>query len=68
MRVLPEKPRRLLAFVGVLVVVFAGELWYRHWSPTHSLATAHYAIRSSAKPEETRQMADAVELLHAAYL
>lgn len=43
MRFLPEKPRRLLAVVGVLVVVVAGETWYRHWSPTHSLDTAHYA-------------------------
>lgn len=43
MRFLPEKPRRLLAVGGVLVVVVAGETWYRHWSPTHSLDTAHYA-------------------------
>jgi hypothetical protein len=67
MRFLPDKPRRLLTLAGVLALIVAGEVWYRHWSPTHSLDTAHYAIRSSAQPEETRKMADAVEVLHAAY-
>ncbi|MEQ2005403.1 MAG: DUF1570 domain-containing protein [Limisphaerales bacterium] len=67
MRFLPEKPRRLLTLAGVLALIVAGEVWYRHWSPTHSLNTTHYVIRSSALPEETQKMADAVEVLHAAY-
>lgn len=67
MRYLPERPRRLLVLFGVFLLIVAAESVYRFWWPTHNLDTAHYAIRSSAQPDETRKMADAVEVLYAAY-
>jgi len=65
--ILPRDPRHLRAALALLVLLLAGESWVRRWTPTQTLSTAHYAIRSSAAPAQTREVGQAVEALHAAY-
>jgi hypothetical protein len=67
MRFLPEKPRRLLILLAVLIMVVAGDWWYRRWHPTHTLATEHYLIVSSATAAQTKEIGEVVEALYAAY-
>ena len=65
---LPAKPKRLLILFGLLLAILAGENIYRHWTPTHTHATTHYSILSSALPQQTVETGDKVEALYAAYL
>lgn len=64
----PRNATRLYALVGVLLAIFLVDQYRRWWRPTQRVETAHYAIASSASPEQTRDMADRLETLHQAYL
>ena len=66
-RILPEKPARLLTLFGLLMAIVVGERIWRHWTPTFSLVTAHYTIQSSATPEQTKAVGSVVEGLYATY-
>jgi len=67
MRILPERPQRLLLLLAVLMALIVGEGWYRHWRPARTIITAHYVITSSATAEQTREIGEVVEILYAAY-
>jgi len=64
---LPPKPARLLVLCGILLAILLGEKIYSYWSPTHTQATAHYVIQSSALPPQTTETGDKVEALYTAY-
>jgi len=67
-RFLPKNRRRFWILFGLLLVLAVATIWYRHWSPKMELSTAHYTIRSTASPEQTRKVAEMVEILNTAYL
>jgi hypothetical protein len=54
----------------MLAMVLAMAAWKftpRPWKPARTIETAHYLIASTATAEQTQQVADAVEILYAAY-
>ncbi|MEI7732728.1 MAG: hypothetical protein WCO56_24360 [Verrucomicrobiota bacterium] len=65
---MPQRPTRLLVLFGVLLLIVAGEWWYRRWHPVITRATAHYLIQSSATPEQTSEVAATVEVFYGAYV
>jgi hypothetical protein len=64
---LPPKPKRLLILFGLLLALVGGDKIYRRWTPTNTLTTAHYTIRSSALPAQAEEIGGKLETLHAAY-
>ena len=62
----PSEIRLLIYLAGVLVLV-AWKFFPRPWHPTKILETGHHTIYSTATPQQTADMAHALELLYMAY-
>lgn len=58
---------RWLTYLLILLGVAAWRYLPRPWHPTQILQTAHYQIFSTATPQQTADMARALELLYNAY-
>lgn len=58
---------RFLVYLMVLLVVTAWRYVPRPWKPTCTIETGHFAIYSTATQEQTRDMAEKLELLYIAY-
>jgi protein-S-isoprenylcysteine O-methyltransferase Ste14 len=67
-RWLTVRQRRLLVLFAILVVVVAWAYVPRPWSPSVVLETEHYTIRSSATEQQTREIGQVAEIVHAGYL
>ncbi len=57
----------MVVYLLVLLGVLAWKHLPRPWHPTFTLDTPHYSIASTATPEQTRQTAQALDLLYDAY-
>jgi hypothetical protein len=67
MRKLIAGEKRLLVLFAILAAITA---WFhipRPRSPTVALETEHYAIRSSATEEQTREIGQAAEIVYSGY-
>jgi len=64
---LSPREKRLLFYFLVLAAVAAWFLVPRPWNPTVKIETDHYAISSTATPDQTASMGRAVEALYRAY-
>ncbi len=58
---------RMACYVLVLLAVAAWKYAPRPWHATLILESPHYRVYSTATPEQTRRMADGLELLYGAY-
>jgi hypothetical protein len=58
---------RLLIYLAVVLAFAAWKFLPRPWHPTQIIETPHYKIYSTATPQQTADMARALELLYLAY-
>ncbi len=66
-RWLAVRQKRLLVLFAILLAVAAWAYMPRPWSPGVVLETEHYFIRSSATEEQTREIAQAAEIVYSGY-
>ena len=64
MRALTSREKRVLVYLGVLLVVLGWDSGRRWWSPGSHVETAHYAIESSATPEQTEEIGRVAEIVY----
>ena len=57
----------MLVLFAVFVAIAAWAYVPRRWSPQVTLETEHYAIRSSATEEQTREIGQVAEIVYAGY-
>jgi hypothetical protein len=68
MRRLNAREKRLLVLFAIFVALTGWAYLPRPWWPTVALETEHYAIRSSATEEQTREIGQVVEIVYSGYL
>lgn len=70
----PDQPlistafKRSLIYLGLAFGFLVWDIGRRTWKPERILETAHFKVHSTASPEATKTVGDAVEALHAAYV
>jgi len=67
MRRLIAREKRLLVLLAIVVAITAWFYLPRQWSPGAVVETEHYAIRSSATAEQTREIGQVAEIVYAGY-
>ncbi len=66
-RQLTHREKRLLILFGVFLLVAGWDFRYRRWTPSVTMETPHYAIYSTATPEQTQRIGEVTEVLYQAY-
>ncbi len=68
MRRLTSREKRLLILFAVFVAIAAWAYGPRPWPAKVMIETEHYAIRSSATEEQTREIGQVAEIVYSGYL
>jgi hypothetical protein len=67
LRRLRSREKRLLVYLGILLVVAAWRFTPRYWKPGITTETSHFEIASTATREQTDEVGRRLEMLYTAY-